>query len=323
MIEPPQEGFTGVVWEARPPEKLAGDLTEGPGAAPLAAAGAGWARLAVELGSIALEYQQTLDGLRAAWNSAGSSAVLAKIEGLQAWLTEMAAVAAANAARAETQAAAYEVARLAMPNHGEIAAIRAVQDTIEQVGALLGAPVRGVGADNDAKGDIAHAAASRVMRGYESATEPLAQPWPAEQAPVIAPPAPLAAERASAAAHTPMVGPMGPVLRGITSLPTMRTAYHTPVHVQGGSAVTTTATVGTSNPVPVSSGHLPMAPGAMGAAAAGAEEEHTPRAGVAVEPTTAPDDHIGILAAPAVLGVPDAPIVPESATERTGSDGDR
>ncbi|WP_280450330.1 PPE domain-containing protein [Nocardia cyriacigeorgica] len=185
MIEPPQPGFTGVVWEARQPDRLARDLGTGPGSLPMAEAAAAWVQLAAELGTAVVDFERVVLGLRGVWQSGTSREVLDKVSRLREWLTEAASAAANNAVRAETQVAAYEVARLAMPDSAEIQAIQEIQRLLEQVGSALGAPIQAVAATTDADADAAKAAASRVMRGYESASAPLAQPWVQQPPPVI------------------------------------------------------------------------------------------------------------------------------------------
>ena len=66
MVEPPNVGFTGVVWDARPTERLAKDLTTGPGAAPMAEAAAAWAKVAAAFGEAVIDYPQIMAVLRQA-----------------------------------------------------------------------------------------------------------------------------------------------------------------------------------------------------------------------------------------------------------------
>lgn len=323
MIEPPQPGFTNVVWEAREPERLTRELSTGPGAIPMAEAGATWARLAAGFGAAVVEYEQVVAALGGAWESDTSRSVVDKISRLRDWLIEAAKAAGENAIRAEKQAAAYQLARLTMPNALDIAAIQEAQRALEQIGVALGAPIKAVAAQTDAQDDLAKAAASRVMRSYEMATEPLANPWPHEQPPVIASAAALEAEQASAietqsasatmAAGLPGVGLPG--LSALMSAPRPLSAYRGTA-VQAAPEVTETVV---PQPVPAvnpaASAGLPFAPlSALGAPGVGqGEEEHTPRAGLIESDAIGQD--LGIVSAPAVLGAVDsaAPAAPVSA----------
>src|SRR5690606_5845588 len=143
-----------------------------------------------------------------------------RISTLREWLLETAAAATANAARMQAQVLAYEVAALAMPDSGDIAAITAAQRALEQVGTMLGAPIKAIAAETDTQADAAKAVASRVMRSYEAATEPLAEPWLHVPPPPIVPEAALIAEQAGTSSAAPgaatsavpgmgMVGGMG------------------------------------------------------------------------------------------------------------------
>ncbi|MFC3964566.1 PPE domain-containing protein [Nocardia jiangsuensis] len=313
MIEPPQPGFTGVVWEAREPDRLARELTTGAGAVPLAEAGAAWADLAGTFGAAVLEYEQIVQRMRGAWRSGTSRAVLDRVATLRDWLIDASAAAGSNALRAQTQAAAHELARLTMPNAADIAAIREVQRTLEQMTAAMGAPIRAIAAQTDEDADVAKAAASRVMRTYEAATEPLAVPWSQQQPPVLASPAALAAEQGGAprpAPSTPVVPVAAPGFGGfggvgIAPVPRVKTAYQVRLPIEGSTTETVETVV--SQPVPSSQGGVPLVPGALGGAAAAqsAEEEYQARAAEVSADLLGQD--IGIVSAPAVLGAPEPP----------------
>ncbi|MBH0777584.1 PPE domain-containing protein [Nocardia bovistercoris] len=327
MSEPPQPGFTGVVWEAREPDRLTRELFAGPGVTPMAEAGAGWTRLSAAFGAAVVEYEQIVAGLRGAWQSDTSAEVLDRVSRLRDWLVDTAGAARGNAGRAATQAAAHELARLAMPHAAEIAALQAAQQMLEQVTGALGAPLRAVAADTETRVDLAKASATRVMRTYEAATEPLATPWLQQEPPVIATKVALEAEQSAASASEagatatsagmPMVF-TPPVLPGALSVPRAQTAYRAPVYAQAGETVeavtprpTTAATVDAPTAVPV-------VPGAMAAgtpAAIAADEEHVPRAGDAGADRLGAD--LGVVSAPAVLGAPEPP-APTSARTETG-----
>ncbi|MEV0252249.1 PPE domain-containing protein [Nocardia sp. NPDC050712] len=326
MIEPPLPGFTGVVWEAREAERLARELTTGPGAIPMAEAGVAWARLAADFGAAAVEYELIIAAVRTAWQSNTSNLVLERIAKLRDWMTEAAAAASENALKAEKQAASYELARLTMPNGGDIAAIEQVQRLLQQLGVMVGAPIQAIAAGTDEQADVAKAATSRVMRNYESSTEPLAQAWEQQPPPVLASSAALDSERSmtiAKSAPAPMF-PGGmparftpPALGGFTAAPREKTAYRTPVlaHTDAPETVETVAPQVVPNTHPSSS--LPFLPaGAAGALGAGdqQEEEYQSRAGDAGDQIGA---DLGIVSAPAVLGVPEAP----TSNSRTGSGG--
>ncbi|KAA8886400.1 PPE domain-containing protein [Nocardia colli] len=309
MIEPPKPGFTGVVWEARPPERLARDLTTGPGSVPMAEAAAEWARLATVFGAAVLEYERVLASLRTAWQSGRSGEVMEKVTTLRDWLVDAAGTATANAARLQAQVAAYEVAKLTMPNTADIQQIQQVQATLESMGAMLGAPIRAIAADNDAEADVAKAVASRVMRSYETAAEPLATPWRHQEPPKIAPEQALAAEQAAtaAAAAAPKAMPgLGGMPIGSIAMPTLPpralSNYRAPVYSQS-TTTTEPTTKSTQVSATTATGQsAPVAPGAMGGAGGGGQDSaRFPRASLAGEA-----DQIGlegeIQAAPAVLG---------------------
>ncbi|MEV0551539.1 PPE domain-containing protein [Nocardia salmonicida] len=307
MIEPPQPGFTGVVWSARPPEKLAHDLTSGAGSVPMAEAIAAWTRLAASYGAAVLEYEKVLVDLRGAWQSGRSDEVVQRVTTLRDWLLESSTVAASNAARLQAQVAAYEVARLSMPNTADIEAIQQVQRMLESMTGMLGAPIRAVAADADAEGDVAKAVASRVMENYEKATEPLATPWQHQEPPVIAPEKALSVERATVSPESPTMGAGGPTgLGSFPGMPVMQvvprvlTAYNAPVYAQ---SATTAEVAARPTPVvaPAAGGHAPIAPGMMGQGAGAQEAPRFPRASLPEG-----SDQFGmegeIRAAPAVLG---------------------
>ncbi|WP_433599714.1 PPE domain-containing protein [Nocardia sp. CA-135953] len=324
MIEPPRPGFTGVVWGAREPDRLARELSTGPGAVPMAEAGAAWTRLAAGFGTAVTEYELIVASMRGAWQSTTSGPVLDRISRLRDWLADAATAAGNNAVRAETQAAAYELARLTMPHTAEIEAIQTVQRMLESISGALGAPLEAVAARADTDADMAKAAAARVMQTYEAATEPLATPWIQQDPPVIASSAALAAEEASAPASAatsampalPAITPGMFMPGGIGAVPTLTKLRpnRAPVFTEAPAPVevTTPQTVPTST---ASANALPMVPGAMAAAGGAEEEEYAPRAAAVTGDAIGAD--LGIAAAPAVLGAPEAP----AATGRTASGG--
>ncbi|MFE6923288.1 PPE domain-containing protein [Nocardia sp. NPDC057663] len=322
MIEPPQPGFTGVVWEAREPQRLATELTTGPGPMPMADAAAAWTRLAAAFGAAVLDYEQVLHTLRGSWQSGRSDEVWERVSTLRDWLLETAAAATANAARMQAQVLAYEVAARAMPNAGDIAAIAAMQKAVEQIGTALGAPIKAIAAQTDADADVAKAVASRVMRSYEAATEPLANPWLHVPPPPIVPEAALVAEQSGAQAASSATAPAMPglgMMGGLGGLPVMpapvQTAYRAPVFVQSGTAAVVPAAQ--QAPVAAATGHAPVVPGAMAPAAAAQDAARFPRAGLAYEESDQLVAEGEIQAAPAVLGVAER-AAPQTGTMQSG-----
>ncbi|WP_067646757.1 PPE domain-containing protein [Nocardia harenae] len=311
MIEPPQPGFTGVVWEARPPQRLAEELATGPGSVPMAEAAHAWTRLAGAFGAAVLEYEHALEELRGAWQSGRSGEVMETITTLRQWLIEVAGAAAGNAARMQAQVAAYEIAMIAMPNQVDIEAIQQAQRAVESIGTALGGPIKAVAAQTDTEADQAKAVASRVMRSYEAATEPLALAWEQQHPPRIAPEQPLQAEQSVNAASTaPGVGtrvaaasvamPAIP-MTGIPAMPVRELGgYRAPMVAQAATAAVEPVPRATPVPASPAGQSMPMAPLAQGAAAQ--EASRFPRAALPGET----DDHlgaeVGIQAAPAVLG---------------------
>jgi hypothetical protein len=321
MIEPPQPGFTGVVWPARPPERLARELTRGPGAVPMAEAVAAWSRLAASFGAAVVEYEKVLADMRGAWQSGRSDEVLQRITTLRDWLIDAAAAAAANATRFQAQVAAYEIARLAMPNTADLQSLQQVQRMLESMGGMVGAPIRAIAAETDAEADVAKAVASRVMQNYEMATEPLAAPWQQQPPPVVAPEQALTAERTAAPTEavlprgaTPIgVMPIGTV--PIPAMPRVPTAYQAPVYAQS-AATAEVAPRATQATVSAGGQPAPLVPGALGQAAPAQDTARFPRAGLPGEASDQIGFEGGIRAAPAVLGAPEP--APTETTPGTG-----
>ncbi|MCP2277045.1 PPE family protein [Nocardia amikacinitolerans] len=308
MVEPPIPGFTGVVWEARPTEKLAKDLTTGPGTVPMAEAAQAWTRLGVSFGAAVPEYDQIVKAIGESWRSETSPEILDRITKLREWLLEAAGSAAQNAAKTGSQALAYEVARLAMPHVAEIAALEEAKKSVEAIGAGLGAPLVGAAADIDAEQDLAKVNAARVMRVYEEATKPLETPWTQTTPPVIANSAALEAEQAVAEAR--------PTAVPATALPASFAAAFakaTPPP-RAKAAYTTQAVAATAEPTPLPVETAPVAgdsssasrmgvPAAMAPAAAMQDDDRTLRAGAAsAQPDKPFEVDAGFAAAPAVIG---------------------
>ncbi|MEU7631983.1 PPE domain-containing protein [Nocardia sp. NPDC049220] len=324
MVEPPVIGFTGVVWQARPTEKLAQDLTTGPGAAPMADASMAWAKLAASFGAAVADYEQILLNIRESWRNGESEAVHERIAKLREWLIDAAAAASQNAAKAGAQAVAHEVARLAMPHVAEIAALEAAKHGIEQAGAALGAPLVAAAAQVDSEQDMAKANAARVMQSYEAAATPLAMPWQQRHPPVIATASALEAEAgaaettaaAAAARGVPRIGGM-PNLAGL-SMPRAKTAYRAQTVSQSVAAPEVVPVE--STPVVTDNAASRMVPGAMNPGTAAGDTERVVRAAVAAtRPGEGLQIEAGLDAAPPVLGAAPEQARPESAPTEAAS----
>ncbi|MDF3282332.1 PPE domain-containing protein [Gordonia sp. N1V] len=261
-------GFTGVLWDTRTSRRLASDLVEGPGAAPFADAAIAWGALAGEFAGAATEYGAVLTRLRADWESGAATEAIERLTGLLGWLTDMAAQAAEAAAVTEAQSLAVSVARLAMPSTAEVD----LADTLAH-GAAVVASVAPI-----ATGAAAHAEravhdqrmrAARVMEAYETAAEPLAQPWRAAHAapqlvpdtpPATAPSRPPQTPATAATAGHGSASAAGVVAATMLSAPTPRGAY-TPTMV--ASAPTGSPTTATTAGAGQAGSGMPGAPSAV------------------------------------------------------------
>ncbi|WP_282776048.1 PPE domain-containing protein [Nocardia sp. CC201C] len=307
MLEPQNPGFTGTVWEARPPEQLARDLVTGAGAVPAAEAGLAWARLGASFAAAAVEYDRILTTLGTAWESSNSGPAIERFRLLRDWLTSSAAAAAGNATQAESHAVAYEIARLAMPDAQETEALRDLQKLMEQVGTALGAPMLAKISQVEGDADAAKAVAARVMRTYEAATETLATPWEHEAPPVVVPEV-AAGGTESGATEAGQSMPQSPgAVPGYPIAPISIAPVKTDYRGRATTPVTVTQTERTQVQ-PVStiqhSTAMPLAPAAMAAGAGQSEEEHTTRSDLAGMPAGDTDLGLnaGVQVAPAVLG---------------------
>ncbi|MEV0031884.1 PPE domain-containing protein [Nocardia sp. NPDC050793] len=308
MVEPPIPGFTGVVWEARPTEKLAQDLTTGRGAVPMAEAAQAWTRLGVSFGAAVLEYDQIVKAIGESWRSETSPEILDRITKLREWLLDAAGSAAQNATKTGSQALAYEVARLAMPHVAEIAALEEAKKSVEAIGAGMGAPLVGAAADIDAEQDRAKVNAARVMRVYEEATKPLETPWTQTAPPVIANSAALEAERAASEVRptampaTALPTSFAAAFARVTPPPRAKTAFTTQAVAAAATAEPTPLPVETA-PVAGDSSSRMGVPAAMAPAAAMQDEDRALRAGAAsAQPDKPFEVEAGFAAAPAVIG---------------------
>ncbi|MGW4351656.1 PPE domain-containing protein [Nocardia sp. NPDC004582] len=305
MLEPTKPGFTETVWESLPPEQLARDLVTGAGAIPAAEAGLAWTRLSAGFAAAALDYERILVILDSAWESKNSGPFIERIKALRDWLGASASAAAGNATQAESHAAAYEIAKLAMPNVDEVEKLKDLQQLMQQVGLAAGLPLLGGLAGTEADAEKAKAEAARVMRTYEAATESLAKPWE-HQAPPQVTAGLTPSEQPAAPVETPEVpAPVTPSLSSLSlgslNLPPMPL---TQLRTTAVEAKETTTQRVVTQPVTVQSSGTAMTPTAVGNTGQDSDEEHTPRAGLVGAPTS--DAELGLTsgmqAAPAVLG---------------------
>ncbi|WP_280399588.1 PPE domain-containing protein [Nocardia carnea] len=323
MIEPP--GFTGVVWQARPAEQLARDLNAGAGTTQLAETVAAWTRLGAQFGTALLDYDHILTALRQAWCSDNGTVFLEQIATLRIALEEAARAAAANATRVADHIVVYEVARAAMPHPVELAALAEAQRTLAQVSATLGAPLLATGDETDTQQDAAKTHAARVMRTYETASEPLATPWQHQTPPVVSSDTALRAEQTAARAAT-SPSPI-PAPRGVTAFPRMP-ALSVPRELTASRTAPTVQSTPSTQYSPAATAHSEagngrMMPGAMTPTAAGSDDERNSRG--SVSPYRADSDEVvgQLQAAPAVLGVADVPGDPSGRTAETSAEAAR
>ncbi len=170
-------GFTNVVWESRSTATLARDLTEGPGPASVGEAGAAWVRVANEFAAVSADYHTIVERLATVWQSQGATALARKLEGFGQWLQDISLAAATNGQRAEEAAVANTEAILAMPSVSEVVEAKATHDIMASLAAYNGAILNGNFAEFDEAARANKTDAVTVMRQYEDAVTPLAQPW--------------------------------------------------------------------------------------------------------------------------------------------------
>ncbi|MEU1980938.1 PPE domain-containing protein [Nocardia sp. NPDC019395] len=319
MIEPPVVGFTGVIWESRPAEKLAHDLTTGPGVRATADAAAAWGRIAAAFGTAVVDYDRIIARMREAWGSTESGPVIDRFATLRHWLVDVAAEAGRNASLAAGHAVAYEVAALAMPHTADLAALAETLRGLEQAGAALGAPLVAAVADVDAEQHLAKADAARVMQGYEAAATELAVPPQQPQPPTIVSDTALAAERQAAQRESAPAARGGvPALAGgrfaVPSVPRAMSPYQIRSVAPSAVAAAEPAPL-QSSPAGAQSDAGRMVPGGMPAGAGAGGGDRAIRAGAAE--SVGGDEmqlEAGIQVAPAVLGGHEPRSVPEAGT---------
>ncbi|MEU7766898.1 PPE domain-containing protein [Nocardia sp. NPDC049190] len=314
MAEAHEAGFTGRIWEAVPPDKLVRDLETGAGAAPMAHAASAFARLAAGLAEAAVEYEVIRAELGRVWTSDHNEGNIGRLAELGTWFVDAAAAAATNAAKAQAQAAAYEIARIAMPSGSALAALEMLKDALLQ-GNTLGSPLQAVSAELEDETDVARAHAARVMQEYEKATTALAEPWTQPEPPRLTSDIALTAE--TAAAEQPSAGSLSPPLGSSLAriippgaFPRAKVAYRAQAIVRTATepVVVETTTPVTVAPAPITS-LPPLAP--LTAAANAQDEEHTGHLGAGAAAAADDPDRIGLDAgyhtAPAVVGGQSAP----------------
>jgi len=194
-------GFSNVAWESRSAERLARDLTDGPGPTSVGQAGAAWVRVADEWASIATEFGAVVEKIKGSFSSQGADAAARKLEELGAWLASVAVTAADNGERAEHAAVAYSAAVLGMPSVSEAVAARTTHDVMASLAAYNGAVMTGQFAEFDEVVGAHRSAASAVMYQYEEACGGVGEPWPQPAVPDAVKGAALTAERDAKAAE--------------------------------------------------------------------------------------------------------------------------
>jgi PPE family len=197
-------GFSNVAWESRSTERLARDLTDGPGPGPVGQAGAAWERIANEWASIAEGFDKAVAVIKDSFDSRGADAAVRKMEEFSQWLQTVSLSAASNGQRAEAAAVAYSVAVLGMPSVTDVVQARTTHDVMASLAAYNGSLLTGEFAEFDEAVTAHQATASAVMYTYEEACAPLAVPWEQAPAPQVTDGAAIKAETGAEAAgdHT-------------------------------------------------------------------------------------------------------------------------
>ncbi|OBJ01692.1 PPE domain-containing protein [Mycobacterium sp. 1465703.0] len=171
-------GFTNVAWELRSTERLARDLSDGPGLTSIGQAGAAWVRVADEWTRIAAEFGAVVDKLKDSFSSQGADAVVRKLQEFGAWLASVAVSAADNGERAEQAAVAYSVAVLGMPSVSQVIQAKTAHNLMASLAADNGTVLTGQFAEFAEALGAYRNAASAVMYQYEDACSGVGVPWP-------------------------------------------------------------------------------------------------------------------------------------------------
>lgn len=202
-------GFTNVAWEARDTERLARDLTDGPGPAPVGQAGAAWVRVADQLAAIANDYQRIAEQLTTSFEGRTTGRAARRIDEFARWLQALALSAAGNGERAEEAAVANGVAVMTMPSVSDVIEARAELDMMNSLAAYNGAILNGRFAEIDEAVAAGHASAADVMYRYEQSCTELAQPWDQPMPPDSSDGSALRAEHSESVKATPTGGTGG------------------------------------------------------------------------------------------------------------------
>ncbi|MFW0783830.1 PPE domain-containing protein [Gordonia sp. CPCC 206044] len=287
-------GFTGVIWEARPAERLAHDLHHGVGPARLAESGAAWATLAAELADIGVEYGKVLADLGLHWESQSYNHAFEQLTKFAPWFADAANQAVHTAGKAEAQAAATTVALTAMPNPLELQATKAVQEALSKVHIAAGSPLVAAAAHTERAQQDQKQRASRVMESYEKATTPVHKPWAHPKPPRIVSEDALHAEEAAAreAAAKARAAAQGMGIQaGLATAPAIGMGnYGSDYQREKSKYAATDLAADGQTPAPLvqntggapveapvrSPGAMPMAPGAAAAGSNSDDDEYRP-----------------------------------------------
>lgn len=212
-------GFTDVARESRSTERLAADLTAGPGPGSIGQAGAAWVRVATEMAFVADEYGDVVERIKAAFVSQGADAVVGKLEDFGGWLQAVSLSAAANGERSEDAAVANGVAIRGMPSVSEAVEDRAAHDVMNSLAAYNGAILNGRFAELDDAATDKQANAATVMYQYEESCDALAAPWEQAPAPDVCTGAALTTEKQSKPADRASDGAATPAARAAVAVP--------------------------------------------------------------------------------------------------------
>ncbi len=110
------------MWMASPPEVHSGLLSSGPGAGPMLASAAAWKSLSGEYASAAAELAGLVGAVPQVWWGPAEQSYAAANKRYLAWLTQVSADYARQAALVDVVVAAYGAAVAAMPSLVELAA---------------------------------------------------------------------------------------------------------------------------------------------------------------------------------------------------------
>jgi hypothetical protein len=270
-------GFTNVAWESRGTERLARDLTAGPGPASVGQTGAAWVRVANELAGVAEDYTRIVEKVKTSFAGQGAQAAARKLEDFGQWLRDVSPSAAANGQRAEEAAVADGVAVLSMPSVSEAVEAKAAHDIMASLAAYNGAVLNGRFAELDDAVTTAQADASAVMYRYEQACENLAAPWGQPLPPDVCAGAALTAQRNAAPAADGARGGAGHVGGGgAAAVPPPLTPLRVLSVGNSGeaSALKTVGSAGTTSAGTTSSGMGSMGSGYGPMAALGRGDQH-------------------------------------------------